>query len=61
MTRQQAKIQAEQLGYKVLVSVSSNTDYLVYGDDAGDTKLNKAKEIGIKVISEDEWKHLNNL
>ena len=61
MTRQQAKIQAEQLGYKVLVAVSSNTDYLVYGEDAGDTKLNKAREIGVKVISEEEWKHLNNL
>ena len=61
MTRQQAKIQAEQLGYKVLIAVSSNTNYLVYGEDAGETKLNKAREIGVNVISEKEWKVMNNI
>ena len=61
MTRQQAKIQAEQLGYKVLIAVSSNTNYLVYGEDAGETKLNKAREIGVNVISEKEWKLMNNI
>ena len=57
MTRNQAKIQAELLGFKVLSSISGNTDYLVYGADAG-SKLDKAKEFGIKVLTEEEWKLL---
>ena len=61
MTRQQAKIQAEQLGYKVMVAVSSNTDYLVYGEDAGNSKLMKAEELGVKLLTEKEWKEMNNL
>ena len=60
MTRQQAKIQAEQLGYKVLVAVSSNTDYLVYGADAGAAKLEKATAMGVKLLTEAEWNMLNN-
>ena len=55
MTRNQAKIQAELLGFKVLSSISGNTDYLVYGADAG-SKLDKAKELGITILTEDEWK-----
>ena len=57
MTRNQAKIQAELLGFKVLSSISGNTDYLVYGADAG-SKLDKAKELGITILTEDEWKLL---
>ena len=55
MTRQQAKIQAEQLGYKVMTEISKNTTYLVCGEKAG-SKLKKAQEMGIKILSEEEWK-----
>lgn len=55
MTRDQAKIQAESLGFKVLSSMSGKTDYLVYGEDAG-SKLKRAQELGVKTISEEEWK-----
>ena len=54
MTRSEAKSKALAVGAKVSGSVSSQTDYVVAGEGAG-SKLTKANELGIKVISEDEF------
>ena len=57
MTRNEAKATAERLGAKVAGSVSKKTDYVVAGADAG-SKLAKARELGVAVLSEDDWLEL---
>ena len=59
LTRSEAKNKALSQGAKVAGSVSSNTDYVVAGENAG-SKLNKAVELGIKVISEDEFNEMTS-
>jgi DNA ligase (NAD+) len=56
-TRDQAKKMIEEAGGKVTGSVSKKTDFVVAGSDAG-SKLDKAKELGVKVIGEDEMMDL---
>lgn len=54
MGRNEAKALLQQLGAKVSGSVSSKTDFVIAGDAAG-SKLAKAQELNIPVLTEDEF------
>lgn len=53
-TRSQAKVEVEKRGGKVLDTVSSKIHYLVVGKNPG-SKLDKAKKLAIKILTEDEF------
>ncbi len=57
LTRPEAKAMAEKLGARVTDSVSKKTDLVVVGADAG-TKARKAAELGVRTITEAEWRTL---
>jgi DNA ligase (NAD+) len=60
LTRDEAEAQAERLGAKVTKSVSRKTDFVVVGADAG-SKAAKAAELGLRVLSEAEFREMAGL
>jgi DNA ligase (NAD+) len=54
-SREELKKLIEENGGRNVSSVSSKTDFIIAGTDMGPKKLEKAKELGIKIISEDEF------
>ena len=57
ISRSEAKSQAEKRGAKVTGSVTKSTNLVIAGENSG-SKLKKAEELGVKVISEQEWLNL---
>jgi DNA ligase (NAD+) len=58
-SREEVKNFIQDRGGKVTDSISRNTTYLVVGQDAG-SKLDKARQFGIKILSEDELRQLSH-
>ena len=56
-TRDQVKQLIEDLGARASSSVSKKTDFLLAGEKAG-SKLSKAKSLGVKVLSEDDFREM---
>ena len=56
-SRDEIKLFLEDLGAKVASSVSKKTDYVIYGDEAG-SKYDKAIELNVPVLTEDEMNSL---
>lgn len=55
--RQSFKERIEALGGRVSSAISSNTDFLLCGQNAG-SKLNKAKELGVEILNETQFNAL---
>ncbi len=54
-TRVDMQIKARKLGATIQAAIAKNTDWLIYGKDAGVSKLNKAKKLNISALSEKEY------
>lgn len=57
MSREEAKQKIKSLGGKLLSAITHDTDFLVVGSDPG-SKLKKAQELNIKLLSEKEFLHM---
>ena len=54
MSRDEAKYAIQNMGAKIVNTVSKNTDFVIVGENPG-SKVKKAIELNIKIINQDEW------
>jgi DNA ligase (NAD+) len=59
LDRDEAKLMVRKLGGEVSNTVSKNTNYVVSGESAG-SKLDKAKELGIPILDQDQFLEMVN-
>ena len=59
-SRDELKALIKSNGGKVLSSVSGNLNYLIAGENMGPSKLEKAEKLGVKIISEEDFKSMIN-
>ena len=56
ISRSEAKLLAENLGAKIVSNISKKTDFLVVGNEKPiSRKINEAKNLNIKILSEEDW------
>ena len=55
ISRAEAKSLIEQNSGKIISNVNKKLDYLIIGEKPTMKKINNAKELGIKIITQDEW------
>ena len=61
-SRSELKSLAENMGVKIVSNISKKTDYLVVGSQKPTVrKINEAKNLNIKVLTEDDWNKIINL
>lgn len=60
-SRDELKALIDKLGGKNVSSVTSKTDFLVAGENMGPKKLQKARDLGVKIISEDEFRKMTGM
>ena len=61
-SRSELKSLAESMGAKIVSTISKKTDYLVAGSQRPTVrKINEAKHLNIKVLTEDDWNKIINL
>ena len=55
ISRAEAKSLVEQNSGKIISNVNNKLNYLVAGEKPTNKKINKAKELNIKILTQDEW------
>ena len=60
MSRAEAKVKIEILGAKLSSSLSKKTNFLIAGIKPTLSKVQKAKDLGVRVFSEEEWNNFIN-
>ena len=55
ISRAEAKSLVEQNSGKIISNVNNKLNYLVVGEKSTNKKVNKAKELNIKILTQDEW------
>ena len=60
MSRAEAKSLVEQNSGKIISNVNKKLNYLIIGEKPTSTKIKNAKELSIKILTQDEWMKMLN-